>query len=75
MIKAFDVDSRSAIKNTIAVRNLEMDFENRFSFLPHGGSFSSVGRRDMIKLTWKMKSTHTKGLVIGWVNCFRVLAL
>ena len=35
----FDADSKSAIKNTIAARNLEIAFENRFSFLPPGGSF------------------------------------
>ena len=35
----FNVDSISAIKNTIAARGLELVFENRFSFLPPGGSF------------------------------------
>ena len=41
----FDVDSKSTIKNTIAARNLEIAFENRFSFLPPGGS--SLFRRKM----------------------------
>ena len=45
----FDADSKSAIKNTIAARNLEIALENRFSFLPTGGSFllRRKGRYDL----------------------------
>ena len=44
------VDSKSAKKNTIAPRNLEIAFENMFSFLPPGGSFMfrREGRYDQI---------------------------
>ena len=33
------VDSESAIRNMIALRNLEIPFKNRFVLLPPGGSF------------------------------------
>ena len=54
-----DVDSKSAFKNITAVRNLETAFENRFSYLPPGGSFllRQKGRYELhtrdIYLTWK----------------------
>ena len=70
-----DIYSKSSIKNTTALRNLEIAFENLFSFLPPEGSFCSVGRGCMTKLTSEIKSAHRKRLGIGWINFFRVLAV
>ena len=47
----FGVHSKSAIKNTIAARNLEIAFESRFSFLPPEGSVLLRRKGNMNKLT------------------------
>ena len=39
-----DVYSKSETKNNIAARNLEIAFENQFSFSQAGGSFSPSER-------------------------------
>ena len=64
----FDVYSKSAIKNNIAVRNLDIAFENRFSILPHWGSF-------LLRRKGRYEIYAEKGLGIGRINYFRVLAL
>ena len=56
----FDIDSKAAIKNIIAPRNVDVAFENRFSFLPSEGRFLFRRKGYLSKMTSKMKSAHKK---------------
>ena len=58
----FCVDSKSGIRKSIAHRNLELYLNSWFSLLGSRKVFLSVGRRDINKLSSKMKSTYIKGL-------------
>ena len=50
----FDVDSKFAIRNTTAARNLQTAFENLFSFLPPEGSFFASSEGE-IWTSWPQK--------------------